>query len=112
MKCFTLIRADNYNKLKTAINDIEEHANLTILNSPKKIKPEKADEILVEILDSPLKKMCDVAAICKIDEEPAEAINTIKDIHPPAHIIVVSERHGEIYKDLENSFDELMKISR
>ncbi|PTD93937.1 hypothetical protein C9439_05065 [archaeon SCG-AAA382B04] len=107
MKCYAVVRADNRSKLETALSDLEEHANLEIPETPKKIEARKADEILVEVLDSPLEQKCNDAAVCKLKEDPASVINTIKGIHPPAHVVVVSERHdvfdvlNEDYGDLE-----------
>lgn len=110
MKCFAVIRADNETKLKTAISDLKKHANLEVSDDPKKIDSEKADDILVEVLDSPLKKECSNAAVCKLNENPATAINTIKGIHPPAHVFVVSDRY-DVYDGLQESYNELDELN-
>lgn len=110
MKCYAVVRADNKSKLKTALSDLEEHANLEIKEPPKKVEARKADEILVEVLDSPLKQKCNKAAVCKIKEDPASVINTIKGIHPPAHVVVVSERH-DVFNVLEESFEDLERLN-
>lgn len=106
MKCYAVIRADNRDKLETALSDLENHANLELSNHPKKIESNKADEILVEILNSPLKQQCNDTAVCELQEDPASVINTIKGIHPPAHIVVVSERHN-IFDPLSDRYEEL-----
>ena len=100
-----LIRGDNYEKIKNALADIHRHAKLTIIGKPKIMVPEAADEILKYILGS-IKKPCKKACLVKIEENAPRAIDKIRKIHPPAHIIVISERH-EPYLYLMEDFPKM-----
>ena len=100
-----LIRGDNYEKIKNALADIHRHAKLTIIGKPKIMVPEAADEILKYILGS-IKKPCKKACLVKIEENAPRAIDKIRKIHPPAHIIVISERH-EPYPYLMEDFPKM-----
>ncbi len=100
-----LIRGDNYEKIKNALADIHRHAKLTIIGKPKIMVPEAADEILKYILGN-IKKPCKKACLIKIEENAPRAIDKIRKIHPPAHIIVISERH-EPYPYLIEDFPKM-----
>jgi len=101
-----LIRGDSYEKLKNALADVDRHAELTIIGKPKIIVPEAADEILSHILGE-VKKPCKKACLAKIAEKAPKAIDRIRKIHPPAHIVVISERYGDIYYKLLDDFPKL-----
>ncbi|HIP84163.1 MAG TPA: DUF356 domain-containing protein [Methanothermococcus okinawensis] len=97
-----LIRGDNYKKIKNALADIHRHGKLTILGKPRVIVPEAADEILKHILGD-IKKPCKRACLVKVQESAPKAIDRIRKIHPPAHIVVISERYEpyhHLMKDL------------
>jgi len=101
-----LIRGDSYEKLKNALADVDRHAELTIVGKPKIIVPEAADEILGHILGE-VKKPCKAACVAKIAEKAPKAIDRIRKIHPPAHIVVISDRYGEVYFNLLDDFPRL-----
>ncbi|WP_423792677.1 DUF356 domain-containing protein [Methanocaldococcus indicus] len=103
---FLLIRGDNYEKLKNALADVDRHAELTIIGKPKIIVPEAADEILSKILGE-VKKPCKTACVAKIAEKAPKAIDRIRKIHPPAHIVVISDRYREVYFGLLEDFPKL-----
>jgi len=98
-----LIRGDNNSKLLNAIADIERHAQLHLINDPQKIDAEFADSIVESILNSPLRSKSKVATAFFIREDITLAIMQIKKIHPPAHVIVVSDE----YKEFEILNDKL-----
>ncbi|WP_421077799.1 DUF356 domain-containing protein [Methanothermococcus sp. Ax23] len=100
-----LIRGDNYEKIKNALADIHRHAKLTIIGKPKIMVPEAADELLKYILGN-IKKPCKKACLVKIEENAPRAIDKIRKIHPPAHIVVISERH-EPYPYLIEDFPKM-----
>ena len=100
-----LIRGDNYEKIKNALADIHRHGKLAILGKPRIMVPEAADEILKHILGT-IKKPCKRACLVKIQENAPEAIDKIRKIHPPAHIIVISEIH-EPYPYLLEDFPKM-----
>ena len=94
-----LIRGENNSKLLNAIADIERHANLNISGKPKKIDPEFTDLLVEKILKSPLRSKSKVATAFFVKEDTTFSIIQIKKIHPPAHIIVVSDEYNE-YSEL------------
>lgn len=106
MQCFLVIRSDKESKIKTALADMERHGSLSIEDSPKALDPEVADEILVEVLESELKKSCEAAAVAALEDNPGAAIAAVRETHPPAHIIVVSDRYPS-FERLKDVFDDL-----
>ncbi len=90
-----LIRADNQEKLLNALADVERHANLKITGKPKIIDPKKADKFAKGILKQNLRTKCNIAVIVNVLEDITKSIMHIKKIHPPAHIVVVSDEYGE-----------------
>ncbi|WP_292460159.1 DUF356 domain-containing protein [Methanothermococcus sp.] len=100
-----LIRGDNYEKIKNALADIHRHAKLTIIGKPKIMVPEAADELLKYILGD-IKKPCKKSCLVKIEENAPRAIDKIRKIHPPAHIVVISEKY-EPYPYLIEDFPKM-----
>ena len=96
-----IIRGDSYEKIKNAIADVHRHAKLTILGKPRIMVPEAADEILEHIVGN-IKKPCKKACLVRIEENAPRAIDRIRKIHPPAHIVIVSERHEPYFYLLED----------
>lgn len=97
-----LIRANTQEKLLNALADIERHANLKILGKPKLIDPKKADDIAKGILKQNLRSESKIAAIVKVLEDTTKSIMQVKKIHPPAHLVVISDEYG--------AFEEIKKI--
>jgi len=97
-----LIRGENSSKILNAIADIERHANLNIKSKPKVINSELADSIVESILNSPLRSKSNLATAFFVEEDITLSIMQIKTIHPPAHVIVVSDEYDE-YGRLENA---------
>ena len=94
-----LVRGENKSKLLSAISDIERHGNLTLITKPKVISAEFADSLVEQILKSKLKTNSNVAVAFFVKEDTTLSILKIKQIHPPAHIVVVSQEY--------NGYDEL-----
>jgi hypothetical protein len=90
-----LIRGDNNSKLLNAIADIERHAQLHIINDPQKIDAEFADSLVESILKAPLRNKSNAATAFFVREDITLAIIQIKKIHPPAHVVVVSDEYNE-----------------
>ena len=95
-----LIRGENNSKILNAIADVERHANLNLTTKPKRIDAKYADKIVENILKAPLRTKSKVATAFRIKEDTATAIVQIKKIHPPAHVVVVSDEYGA-YSKLE-----------
>lgn len=93
-----LIRGENNSKLLSAISDIERHANLNIISKPRIIDSNFADSLVESILGSKLKTTSNVATAFFVKEDPTLSILQIKKIHPPAHVVVVSDEYDGYQK--------------
>jgi len=91
-----LIRANNQEKLLNALADVERHANLKITGNPKIIQPKIADGLVQKIIKQNLRTKCEIAVIINVLEDTTKSIMHIKKIHPPAHIIVISDEYKEL----------------
>lgn len=100
-----LIRGESDAKLLNAIGDIERHASLNIISQPKVVDSHFADSLVEEILNSELKTKSSVATAFFVKEDPTLSIIQIKKIHPPAHVVVVSDEY-EGYGRLDGFLDE------
>ena len=97
-----LIRANTQEKLLNALADIERHANLKIAGKPKIIDSKKADSLAKEILKQNLRSESKIAAIVKVLEDTTKSIMHVKKIHPPAHLVVISDEYA--------AFEEIKKL--
>jgi len=109
MKAFAVIRADDSTKVKTALHDLVRYGHISFEGKPRSIEPSVADDILVNVMKSPLKHCCDAAAVVSLQDHASAAIGRLKKIHPPAHVIIVSPRH-EVYNELVDSIEEMPEI--
>ena len=104
-----LIRGENNSKLLNAISDIERHGNLNIISQPKMIESNFADSLVEEILNSKLRTKSVVATAFFVKEDPTFSIMQIKKIHPPAHVVVVSDEYDG-YAKLYDSLDDASRF--
>lgn len=100
-----LIRGENNSKLLSAISDIERHASLEIISKPRIIGADFADSLVESILGSKLKTTSNVATAFFVKEDPTLSILQIKKIHPPAHVVVVSDEYDG-YQKLDELLDD------
>ena len=103
-----LVRGENNSKLLSAVSDMERHGNLTLITKPKVIDASFADSLVEGILNSKLKTKSNVAIAFFVKEDTTLSIMQVKKIHPPAHVVVVSDEYGA-YSKLEyvlNSADD------
>ncbi len=105
MMALILIRGENNSKVLNAIADVERHANLNLTTKPKALDAEYADGIVEKILKAPLRTKSKVATIFRVKEDITVAILQIKKIHPPAHIIVISNEY-DCYDELNNKLND------
>jgi hypothetical protein len=98
-----LIRADNQEKLLNALADIERHASLKIAGKPKILDSKKVDLLAKRILKQNLRTESKIAVIVKVLEDTTKSIMHIKKIHPPAHIVVVSDEYSE-FKEIKQLY--------
>jgi len=109
MNSFAVVRADDIDKVRIALCDLVRYAHLTFDGNAKKLEPALADNILVHVMKSPLRVRCDAACIVSLNEGASAAIGRLRKIHPPAHVIIVSQRH-EIFYELINYVHLLPEI--
>ncbi len=111
MNSLAVIRATNDSNLKIALHDLVRHGHLSLANVPKKLEPSFADNILVDVMKSPLKSRCMAPAVVPLMNSASSAIGRLRNIHPPAHVIIVSPRHG-IYNELRDHIEKLPEAFR
>ena len=104
-----LIRADKQNKILNALADLERHANLKITGKPRLISTELADKVFQGIIKQKLKRKSKWAVLVKVDEDTTLSITRIRKIHPPAHLVVISDEY-EDYQKLKEIFKELIPL--
>lgn len=101
-----LLRADNQSKILNALADIERHADLNIINKPKILDNNFSENITKKILKTKLRTKSKISVVIQVKEDTTKSIMQVKKIHPPAHIIVVSEEYPEyelLKSELENA---------
>ncbi len=101
-----LIRGENNSKLLNAIADLERHASLNVITKPRILDPQVADKLVSEILNSKIRTKSKVAIVFSVKEDTTNSIVKIRSIHPPAHIVVVSDEY-EGYKKFKESIADL-----
>ena len=99
-----LVRGENNSKLLSAIADMERHANINLVTKPKVIDSNFADSLVEKILNATLKTKSNVATAFFVKEDTTLSILQIKKIHPPAHVVVVSDEYDG-YSQLKNMLD-------
>ena len=109
VESFAVIRADNEEKLLMAIENISEKGLMRFKNHPKRILPELADRILEDVMNTCVNNVCGSSALIPLLNHPSDAINKLKNIRPPAHIIIVTPRH-DIYEELVEILDSLQYL--
>ncbi|WP_295610226.1 DUF356 domain-containing protein [uncultured Methanobrevibacter sp.] len=100
-----LVRGENNSKLLNAISDMERHGNLNLITTPKVIDAAFADSLVEGILNSKLRTKSSVATAFFVKEDTTLSIMQVKKIHPPAHVVVVSDEY-EGYSQLEKLLDD------
>ena len=93
-----LIRGENNSKLLNAIADMERHGNLNLTTKPKMVDAKFADSLVENILNSKLRTTSNVATAFFVKEDTTLSIMQIKKIHPPAHVVVVSDEYNAYNK--------------
>ncbi|HJH31066.1 MAG TPA: DUF356 domain-containing protein [Methanosarcinaceae archaeon] len=118
MKSFAVVRADDADKVKIALHDLEQYGHMRFSCQPKRIEPNYADHILTSVMGVPLRDTCSSAALVELENHAGAAISRLKKIHPPAHIMIVSPRHeayselmdnSELYPDFDRTFESIEK---
>jgi uncharacterized protein len=100
-----LIRANDKKKLLNGLADLERHANLKITGKPRMVPAKFADEVVQKIIKQELRSKSKNAVIVKVEEETTQSIMQVKKIHPPAHIVVLSDEYKD-YSKIERVFKD------
>lgn len=95
-----LVRGESNSKVLSAITDMERHGNLNLTTKPKVVDASFADTLVEGILKSKLRTKSSVATAFFVKEDTTLAILQVKKIHPPAHVVVVSDEY-DAYSKLE-----------
>lgn len=102
---FILVRATNKKKALNSLADIERHAKLTIVGKPKSINTKKAHDVTKAILKKEPRGDVKQAVVVKVKESTTQSIMNLRKIHPPAHLIVISEEYPE-YSDIKKEYNK------
>ncbi|MCQ1537349.1 DUF356 domain-containing protein [Methanosarcina sp. KYL-1] len=111
MKSFALVRADDLDKVKIALHDLERYGNIQFSATPRCIEPEYADELLVSVMGVSLRAKCNSAALVELKNNAGAAISRLKKIHPPAHVVIISPKHG-VFEELTGKFHKFPEFDR
>jgi len=109
MKSFAIIRAENSGKVNVALRDLVRYGHMSFDDSPKRMDPQIADKVLVDVMNTPLRNACGSAAIVPLEDQASVAIGRLKKIHPPAHVIIISPRHA-MFSHLEKDINEMPEM--
>ncbi|MEN6328999.1 MAG: DUF356 domain-containing protein [Methanobacteriaceae archaeon] len=101
-----MIRADSKDKILNSLADMERHAKLKINGSPRTIEPKIADKTAKSIMKQDLKFKSSQSVLVRVEGNTTKSIVQIRKIHPPAHLMVISEEYPE-YKALKSKFQNL-----
>jgi hypothetical protein len=101
-----MIRADSKDKILNSLADIERHAQLKINGAPRILEPKIADETAKKIMKQNLKFKSSQAVLVRVEGDTTRSIIQIRKIHPPAHLVVISEEYPE-YEAMKSKFQNL-----
>ncbi|BAA30724.1 DUF356 domain-containing protein [Pyrococcus horikoshii] len=109
LNTIVLIRTDNFKKALTALADLVRYGGMKIRGTPRIIPPALSDWAFEQIVGEKPRKRVKAHVVAQVDLPASKAIGRIRDIHPPAHIIVIpvgSPVHKELLR-LWGTFKEL-----
>ncbi|EHR78489.1 hypothetical protein OCC_11060 [Thermococcus litoralis DSM 5473] len=101
LNTMVLIRTDNFDKALIALADLVRYAGMEIRGKPRIIPPALSDWAFEKLVGEKPKKKYRAHVVAQIDLPPSKAIGRLREIHPPAHIIVIppdSPVHRELLK--------------
>ena len=101
-KSYLIIKCQDIQKLFVTLSGLQRHATIR-LERPKWLNKKVADDFSEKILEKEVRKT-NLAAISCSKERAGVIISHIKNIHPPAHVLVVTENH---HKDIFDSLDKM-----
>ncbi|AEH24194.1 DUF356 domain-containing protein [Pyrococcus yayanosii] len=89
LNTIVLIRTDSFDKALTALADLVRYGGMTIRGEPRIIPPALSDWAFEQIVGEKPRKKVRAHVVAQIDLPASKAIGRIRDIHPPAHIVVI-----------------------
>ncbi|HNS25287.1 MAG: DUF356 domain-containing protein [Euryarchaeota archaeon] len=101
-----MVRADSRDKILNSLADIERHAKLKIKGNPRIIQSKMADETAKRIMNQNLKFKSSHSVLVLVESDTTQSIVQIRKIHPPAHLMVISEEYPE-YAAMNSEFQNL-----
>jgi hypothetical protein len=101
-----LIRAENQTKILNSLADIERHAGLKINGKPRIIDNKLADKYAKSIMKDRLRSKSKIAVLVSVKEDVTLSILQIRKIHPPAHLVVISEEYRQ-WEEIKKIFNTL-----
>lgn len=96
-----LVRTDSFDKAMVALADLTRYGGIKILGDPRIIQPAISDWAFEKIVGEKPRKKPKAHVVAQIDLPPARAIGRVRQIHPPAHVVVIppeSPAHEEIMR--------------
>jgi hypothetical protein len=90
-----LIRGENQTKILNSLADMERYAKLKIKGKPRLLDPKKADKSAQAIIGTPLRTKSKISVLVSVEQDTTGSIVQIRNIHPPAHLMVISEEYPQ-----------------
>jgi len=84
-----LVRADDFERARTALADLVRHGGMRVLGRPRVIPQALSDRVFEEVSGEKPRKRFRVHVVAQVDLPPGKAIGRLRDIHPPAHVLVI-----------------------
>lgn len=101
-----LIRAENNDKIRNSLADLERHGGLKIQGKPRLLDPKIADKTAQEIIKDKIRSKSKISVLVSVREDATLSIVRIREIHPPAHMVVISEEYPQ-WKEINKIFKTL-----
>ena len=100
-----LIRGETLSKIVNSIKSMEVAGNFSLSNKPVVVDPALADSFVEGILNSKIRTKSNHAVAFFVRDNDSLSIIKIKNIHPPAHIVVISEKY-----DCYSTLNRLIRV--
>lgn len=109
MVCFVVFRTDSMKKALTAIGDLGRYGKIKVYD-PRIVPKTLVKNVMLELCGK-IKNPKEINVIAKVNERGGRVIFSLRKIHPPAHLVVVTPRH-EIFDKLVEEFSTYMSLAR
>ncbi|MEA1993862.1 MAG: DUF356 domain-containing protein [Euryarchaeota archaeon] len=109
MVCFVVFRTDSMKKVLTALSDLVRYGKIKVYD-PKLMPKESVENVMFELCGK-IKNPKDINVIAKVNEKGGRVIFSLRKIHPPAHLIVVTSQH-DAFNKLTGEFSTYMSLTR